>query len=104
VRRESPEVREIRRRYRIRIKALQRQLAAAHEHAEKVHGCGVMCHITTIDKFDTPMVTAFAKVVAPGTMHEWTTDTVADRTYGWWWRIPYGWLLSLKRRFTHDPA
>lgn len=53
--------------------------------------------ITHITPTETPLYNARAKERAPGTVHEWTTR-VPDKA-GWWWRVPYGWLLKLKARF-----
>ena len=35
------------------------------------------------------------KVSSKHIVHEWRID----RTIGWWWHIPYGWWLKLKKQF-----
>jgi len=69
-------------------------------HALVKHGChGVVCHITDIEPIDTPFVNMLPKITSKHLYHQWLTDKlVPEQQAGWWWRVPYGWWLSLKRR------
>lgn len=75
--------------------------AAWHERCPKGHlvrydECDLVgCYITVIDKWPT-WFSITLKTPSPGTVHEWTTRVPND--LGWWWRVPYGWMLTAWRR------
>jgi len=53
------------------------------------------CYITVIEPFPSPIFSTLPKTTYPGMMHEWEIDKI-EREVGWWWRVPYGWWLSIK--------
>lgn len=89
--------------------------------------CGLMCFIKVIEPMNSPLTSIYTPRASNYKFHSWYTDDLVsarsldpnyssvlgdnyraltaqfdvavDHTVGWWWRIPYGWYLTLKRKW-----
>lgn len=95
----------VRARYLRKINLLKAQLADIEQHAAKKHGCGIFCRVVDIEPIEFPVFSTLPKTKA-GDVHEWVVDTLAPVEYkvGWWWRVPYGWWLALKKWWAAKPT
>jgi hypothetical protein len=74
-------------------------------HLRRHDECDLMCEITAIEPMPTPFMEQLPRIPSRQVEHTWLMDTLRPYTQldrwldqiSWWWRKPWGWLLSAKK-------